>query len=224
MMDNRIHKAALAAAAKSPCKKRKVGAIIAETCSGFIISEGWNHNYTGLVSCAPQSCEDSEGNTLPSVVHAEVDAIQNLPFNCKPTKRSEYTMYVTHTPCKNCQQAIKDAGITEIEIVTEFMKFDTDKLRYDLVPPLTIEALAKVLTYGAKKYAPNNWRETKDLDRYVAALFRHIEAWRKGEKVDEESGLKHLEHALTNLCFLLELDTDDYGTNLSNVLGTLKSS
>jgi hypothetical protein len=40
----------------------------------------------------------------------------------------------------------------------------------------------------------------------MAALLRHINAWRRGEKCDDESGLHHLAHALCNVAFLLELD------------------
>ena len=84
------------------------------------------------------------------------------------------------------------------------IKYDDDKLRYDLIPTEALEALARVLTYGAAKYAPNDWQHLPEFEsRYTAALYRHIEAWRKGEAVDPESGIHHLEHALCNLTFLL---------------------
>ena len=86
----------------------------------------------------------------------------------------------------------------------EGTKFDTDKLMYDLIPTECLEELAKVLTFGAKKYAPNNWQKVDNFSsRYYSALQRHLEAWRKGEKVDAESGLHHLSHALCNVMFLL---------------------
>jgi len=200
----------LEVAAKSPCAKRKVGAVIVDA-NDHIIAEGFNHLPANFIGTIKQCCEDSDGVTLPGVIHAEVHAIENLAslvFN------GPITMYVSHEPCENCRKAMVDAGIRDFSVVEEFMKFDTDKLRYDLVPPSAFEGLAKVLTYGAKKYKPNNWKNTDDLDRYVAALYRHLEAWRKGEQCDEESGLKHLEHALTNVAFLLELDPDNLGTNL----------
>ena len=68
--------------------------------------------------------------------------------------------------------------------------------------------MAEVLTFGAKKYKPNNWRNNTDLSRYEGALLRHFEAYRMGEILDEETGMPHLAHALTNLVFLLEL-TDE---------------
>lgn len=90
------------------------------------------------------------------------------------------------------------------------MKFDYDKLRYDLIPVEVEEEMAKVITYGAKKYDDNNWQLVGS-DRYLSALRRHLAAWRKGEKNDSESGLNHLSHALVNVAFLLwkEMNQDN---------------
>lgn len=85
---------------------------------------------------------------------------------------------------------------------SEFMKFDDNKVRYDLLPPEFLEGVAKVLTVGAAKYAPNNWRKNTELWRYEAAMMRHFEAYRSGEYLDPETGLPHLHHAATNLAFL----------------------
>lgn len=81
-------------------------------------------------------------------------------------------------------------------------KLDSGKLRMDLIPPVAIKELARVLTYGAEKYGPNNWHNV-DSERYKAALLRHIIEWMDGEECDQESGLKHLSHALCNVAFLL---------------------
>lgn len=88
------------------------------------------------------------------------------------------------------------------------MKFDTDKLQYRLIPPETTKALAEVLTYGASKYAPDNWKLVS-ADRYMDALFRHLESFRSGETHDPESDLHHLAHVLTNVAFLHYLHTKD---------------
>lgn len=87
------------------------------------------------------------------------------------------------------------------------LKYDGDKLRYDLIPPEIPEELAKILTFGANKYAENNWQRVEPFnERYYSALIRHLEAWRKGERTDKESGFHHLSHALTNISFLLWKD------------------
>lgn len=88
------------------------------------------------------------------------------------------------------------------------MKFDNGKLLYSLIPPETLKALAEVLTYGAQKYAPNNWQKVENGDiRYMDALFRHLEAFRSGETHDPESGMHHLAHVLTNVAFLHYIHT-----------------
>ena len=83
-------------------------------------------------------------------------------------------------------------------------KFDQGKLRYSLVPPVAIKAIADVLTYGAEKYAPNSWQTVPNAEeRYTDALYRHLESYRAGEELDDESKRSHLAHALTNISFLL---------------------
>lgn len=81
------------------------------------------------------------------------------------------------------------------------MKFDTGKLRFDLIPPEIDKWLAEILTYGAAKYEPNNWQKV-DAERYWAALYRHLNAFRLGEQNDQESEFCHLHHALCNIAFL----------------------
>jgi hypothetical protein len=90
------------------------------------------------------------------------------------------------------------------------IKFDEEKLRWDLLPLDLVNETVKVLTLGAKKYGPNNWQKVTDgIDRYYAALMRHITAYRSGEFLDDESGLTHLAHAMCNLIFLYALEMKD---------------
>ena len=92
-------------------------------------------------------------------------------------------------------------------------KYDEGKLRYSLVPPFATKAIAEVLTFGAKKYAPNSWQLVdRAQERYLDALMRHLEAYRSGELFDPESKLPHLSHVLCNAAFLLHFqlkDSDD---------------
>lgn len=95
-------------------------------------------------------------------------------------------------------------------------KDDTGKIRYDLIPTALEEGVARVLTYGAfqrprengtKGYGKNNWQGVEDAKgRYFSAMRRHIAAYRRGERNDQESGLSHLAHAATNLAFLLSFE------------------
>ena len=83
------------------------------------------------------------------------------------------------------------------------IKHDQGKPRFSLVPPLAEMEVVKVLTFGAEKYAPDNWRKIDPI-RYVDAAGRHINAHRRGEQADDESGLHHLAHAICCLMFQLE--------------------
>jgi len=86
-------------------------------------------------------------------------------------------------------------------------KKDKRKLRYDLIPPSTLKALATILTFGAVKYGDNNWRKGMAWGRVFGALMRHLWDWWGGEKLDPESGKSHLWHAQCNLSFLIEYET-----------------
>ena len=99
----------------------------------------------------------------------------------------------------------------ELQIVEKFVKYDQDKPRMDLVPPLSTVAMAKVLAFGAKKYSPNNWRKCESRTKYMAACLRHIFTWLSGETTDPESGLPHLAHALCCLHFVLEMELEGLG-------------
>lgn len=174
-------------AAKSNVEKRKVGCVIVDG-NNEVIAKGYNR--LGFDN-APD-------------VHAEKAALAKLVA----TPVGPCTVYVSQPPCPNCAEYIIErlGTATKIEVVKEFMKFDGDKLRYDLVPPSAIKAMADVLTFGARKYKPNNWKECQEPERYLAALYRHLEAWRAGETHDQDSGFHHLAHAMTNLAFMLELN------------------
>lgn len=103
----------------------------------------------------------------------------------------------------------------ETKAPVEGVKYDSEKMRFDLIPPEAEYALAAVLTFGAKKYAPDNWRKIEDKkSRYSAALGRHLNAWKLGEKIDSDSGLPHLWHALACMNFLV---ADTFEADLADV-------
>lgn len=78
--------------------------------------------------------------------------------------------------------------------LTTGLKYDDNKPRMDLLDPQALEGLASVLTFGARKYAAHNWRNGISNSRLVAAMLRHIFAIMRGEYVDPESGLPHVDH------------------------------
>lgn len=74
------------------------------------------------------------------------------------------------------------------------IKHDQNKVPLDLIDPLAIEGLAAVLAFGANKYAAHNWRGGLSYGRLIAALMRHLFALMRGEDIDPESGLPHIDH------------------------------
>lgn len=95
----------------------------------------------------------------------------------------------------------------------EGLRFDKGKLRMDLIPPEAIRGLAEVLTYGANKYADRNWELGMAWSRCLGSLKRHLQCWEEGQIFDEETGLHHLDHIVTNAAFLSTYEHRGIGTN-----------
>lgn len=88
---------------------------------------------------------------------------------------------------------------------SEGRKLDVGKLQFHLVPWAELGEVVRVLEYGAKKYAPGNWRKVENgKERYLNAAFRHLAAFADGEALDPESGLHHVAHAACCVLFLLK--------------------
>ena len=86
------------------------------------------------------------------------------------------------------------------------LKYDGDKPRMDLLDGYAVEQLARVLTFGAKKYEAHNWRKGLHKSRLLAAALRHLFAYLGGQDCDEETGLSHVAHAMCCCMFLLGLE------------------
>lgn len=79
------------------------------------------------------------------------------------------------------------------------------KVRLSLVPGPAVIAIAKVMTLGAKKYGPYNWRQNKVRRTvYLEAALRHILAALDGEDADPESGQMHEAHAASCMAIILD--------------------
>ncbi len=89
------------------------------------------------------------------------------------------------------------------------LKFDSGKPRYDLVPFSAMDEVARVLTVGAEKYGDDNWREVDEAHRrYFAAAMRHMSEYQQGRVMDAETNLHALAHAACSLLFILAIDIE----------------
>jgi len=118
-----------------------------------------------------------------------------------PTRRDELLMDVGKKVGLTIEEAqnIFKSKISEELITEEVSTNDTNieqtktaravrnnigKLRYNLIPPYPMEQIAKLYTYGAKKYSPNNWKKGMPWSECVAALKRHLAAFEAVEDYD----------------------------------------
>lgn len=114
----------------SPCKKRKVGCLIAkdykDSYSGpntvkyyHVLAYGYNFHPDG------EACEIiTERNSVPmihtdpKVIHAEINAIDNFyELNLHGIKSKDCYIFVSHEPCSNCRRYIQAAGFKEPFII-----------------------------------------------------------------------------------------------------------
>jgi hypothetical protein len=95
------------------------------------------------------------------------------------------------TPRPRLSAIWTDAGETRVTSSTGGQKCQKPA-RYDLIPPMPLETLAKLYGRGAEKYADHNWRSGYDWSLSFAALQRHVWAFWNGENIDDELQLPHL--------------------------------
>lgn len=142
---------------------------------------------------------------------------------CNPACTYEYGTVVGHnTPLQvdplryvaTREEREADAALAKIPAEGgAALRFNSGK------PPLHLLAgewqleVARVMDYGAKKYAPNNWRKGGPWCEHLASVQRHILAFQNGEDKDPETGLSHLAHGICGLFFVLEWVLGDKGND-----------
>lgn len=81
------------------------------------------------------------------------------------------------------------------------IKKDAGKPALDLIDPYFVIEIGKVLTFGATKYEPGNWRKGMAMGKALAGVLRHVYSMLNGEYADPETGLSHAAHAACGLMF-----------------------
>ena len=117
-----------------------------------------------------------------------------MPYVCNKCGKSHDTGSIC-----NCELHI--AGF---KLPKEGVKYDEGKTQWALLPPYSLEEVAKVYTYGATKYAANNWRKGMAWSRTFSAVMRHCWKFWRGETYDKETGLHHMAHAAFGCLTLIE--------------------
>jgi len=88
------------------------------------------------------------------------------------------------------------------------MKDSISKTKYHLVPMDSVEEMAKVLEFGAKKYGDRQWEKGMAFSELYSAILRHAKSFfQDGEDRDSESQLLHAAHIMCNAAFLVRYQT-----------------
>jgi hypothetical protein len=127
------------------------------------------------------------------------------------------TVYDDHIEIWSPESGLKTIEKKHVEIVnkvkieefgtpqvseTGSLRYNDGKPRQSLLDPDFIEGMAKVITYGSKKYGDFNWAKGNNFSIPYDSMMRHIIAFQKGEEIDKESGIHHLFMVATNAMIL----------------------
>lgn len=118
-----------------------------------------------------------------------------------------------HLCCDDCVKNF-EGKVWEDNTEPVAVKYDGDKLRYDLLDPFVLEEVVKVFTIGSRKYSDKNYLKGNGLEpeRVLASVQRHIAEYRKGEWINTSDGdCSHLAHAITGLMMVLEIENKRRG-------------
>lgn len=102
-------------AKKSRCDRAHVGCVIVDRATGRVVSKGFNETPPGLEPCDTGGHRMEDGHCV-NTVHAERRAIRKMVEH-----GSEYTLYVTHYPCRGCAHLISSCPeIVEVVYLSDY--------------------------------------------------------------------------------------------------------
>lgn len=109
---------------RSTCPRLHVGAVLVR--NRRIKGTGYNGSPKGLPHCDEDGCF-MVNNHCVRTIHAEVNCLMEVA----PEEREGATMYVTHSPCPECQKLIITSGVKRVVYLNEYTPainwFDFDK-------------------------------------------------------------------------------------------------
>jgi hypothetical protein len=91
--------------------------------------------------------------------------------------------------------------IIETKYDAKALRYNQGKVEWSLMHYGSMVPMIRVLEFGAKKYAPNNWKKGFERNDLLDCIQRHLAALMDGEEVDPESGQSHMAHIQCNAMF-----------------------
>ena len=80
-------------------------------------------------------------------------------------------------------------------------RYNQGKAALGLICGYAKQGLARVLMFGREKYTPWGWYLGLDMAECLESLERHMDALRRGEWIDPDSKLPHVDHIQANAMF-----------------------
>ena len=112
---------------RSHDNKYKVGCVIVRDRN--ILAEGYNGVPSGMI----HRTRDIHGDTLPTVIHSEANALMKLARNGISSNGA--TIYCTYSPCFECAKLLLQAGIKKIVYQQVYdikaLEFLTERIEYE---------------------------------------------------------------------------------------------
>ena len=81
------------------------------------------------------------------------------------------------------------------------LRYNEGKLKWSMVHYQSLAPLVRVLMYGEKKYARDNWKKGLNREEILDSMMRHLTALIDGQEIDPESGEHHIGHIMCNCMF-----------------------
>jgi hypothetical protein len=108
--------------------------------------------------------------------------------------------------------------MTETIIKTEAIRYNVGKPQFSLVDYGALIPMIRVLEFGAKKYARNNWRKGLSKENLLDSMMRHvgelIDAVNTGgDELDHESQIHLIGHIMCNAMFYSKLYVENKEQN-----------
>lgn len=81
------------------------------------------------------------------------------------------------------------------------LRYNEGKREWSLVDFESLEPMVEVLEFGAKKYAPHNWKKGLSTTKILESMLRHVFELLQNKDLDEESKLPIIGHVMCNAMF-----------------------
>lgn len=132
---------AKAVSKRGDCTRSQVGAVLVDDQSKRILSTGYNGVNPGQEGCLSGACprgllsfdQQPPGGDYSNCIakHAEHNALEWWDvFNRSYLRGSSVSMYLTRSPCTNCQDLMREYGVRQ----AVYPKYWTEKVLYLLTP------------------------------------------------------------------------------------------